>query len=435
MAAAKSNHRLMEEIMIRTDVPGMSAAVGVDEEVVWTSAIGFADLEHRVPVHEETLFRIGSVSKPLTAAALALLVQEGMVDLDVPVQTYLPDYPERRWPITTREVAGHIAGIRHYRDDEFLSAKRYETVDAGLEIFKNDTLLFEPGERFSYSSYGWNLVSAVIEAAAGEPFLDVMQGEVFDRLGLEHTTADWTDQIIPNRTAFYERRRDGHVYNAPHVDNSYKWAGGGFLSTPSDLVRFAMAHRDSSFLAAGTLKELWTPLVLDSGDTTAYALGWSIGRDSRGRSIVSHGGGSIGGTTFLLYYPDENVAAALVSNARGPTTPQAAEALAAPYLDPGFLAGSTSAEDVSGEYKCAVSGGEGEEEPMTIHLMGPPGGYWGRVSYRDVSEDIFGVHEEGDILEVSTMQDGGWIAHLVLTVVEDGLRGHRDGRAVSCSLN
>ncbi|MDX1741314.1 MAG: serine hydrolase domain-containing protein, partial [Rhodothermales bacterium] len=174
-AARQSNHRLMKEIMLRTDVPGMSAAVGVDGDVVWAAGYGFADLEHGAPVTEETLFRIGSVSKPLTAAAVGLLIQEGALDLDVPVQSYLPDYPTRRWPITTREVAGHIAGIRHYRDDEFLSGDRYETVTDGLEIFKNDTLLFEPGERFSYSSYGWNLVSAVVEAVAEQPFLDLMQ--------------------------------------------------------------------------------------------------------------------------------------------------------------------------------------------------------------------------------------------------------------------
>jgi CubicO group peptidase (beta-lactamase class C family) len=433
-AARESNHRLMKEIMLRTDVPGISAAVGVEGEVVWAGAYGFADLEHRVPVREETLFRIGSVSKPLTAAAVALLVQDGVLDLDVPVQNYLPDYPARRWPITTREVAGHIAGIRHYRDEEFLSADRYDTVTEGLEIFKNDTLLFEPGQRFSYSSYGWNLVSAVVEAAAGEPFLDVMQERVLDRLHLDHTAADWTDRIIPNRTSFYERRRDGRVYNAPFVDNSYKWAGGGFLSTPSDLVRFAMAHSDSSFLGDYVVEELWTPLVLDDGDTTNYAIGWGIGRDSEGRRIVSHGGGSIGGTTFLLYYPDRDVAVAIVSNARGPTTPEAAEALAAPYLDPTILQ-SGLGTDVAGEYACQVANAEEQEDNLTIHLLGSPDEYWGVVDFRDSLFDILRVSVKGDLLRISGIQDGGWVGHLRLRLGEDPMEGWLGGRSVSCTKN
>ena len=377
------------------------------------------------------LFRIGSVSKPLTAAAVGLLIQEGALDLDVPVQSYLPDYPTRRWPITTREVAGHIAGIRHYRDDEFLSADRYETVTDGLEIFKNDTLLFEPGERFSYSSYGWNLVSAVVEAVADQPFLDLMQERVFGRLGLSSTAADWTDRIIPNRTSFYERRRDGHVYNAPFVDNSYKWAGGGFLSTPSDLVRFAMAHADTSFISPEVRKELWTPLVLDSGDTTNYAIGWSVGHDSEGRYMVSHGGGSIGGTTFLLYYPEQNVAVAIVSNARGPTTPEAAEALAEPYLvstphDPG------TPVDVAGEYACQVPDSEGQSDALTIHLLGTPGEYWGGVDFRDSLFDILSVRVTDDVMRISAIQDGGWVGHLSLRLGEDPMEGRLGGRRVTC---
>src|SRR5690606_34055138 len=195
-------------VMAEHGIPGLSVAVLVDGAVVWSEGFGYANIEHRVPVTPLTRLRIGSVSKPVTAAALGKLVEQGRLDLDAPVQRYVPSFPEKRWPITTRQLAGHLAGIRHYRGDEFLSRDRYETVLDGLAIFQDDSLLFEPGTRYSYSSYGWNLISAVIEGAAGEPFLAYMQREVFDPLGLRSIVAEHTDSIIAHRASFYERDRE-----------------------------------------------------------------------------------------------------------------------------------------------------------------------------------------------------------------------------------
>ncbi len=229
-ADAIAHARLLAQAMAdESRTPGLSLAVGVDGEIVWSQGFGYASVEQRTPVWEETKFRIGSISKPLTAAAVALLYEQARLDLDAPVQRYVLTFPEKRWPITTRQLAGHLAGIRHYRDQEFLGNQRYPTVLDGLKIFQDDTLLFEPGTRFSYSSYGWNLISAVVEGAAGESFLSYMQRQVFEPLGMEHTVADHTDSIIPQRTEFYNRDNNRRVLNAPFVDNSYKWAGGGFL--------------------------------------------------------------------------------------------------------------------------------------------------------------------------------------------------------------
>jgi CubicO group peptidase (beta-lactamase class C family) len=125
-----------------------------------------ADLEGQAATSRQTRFRIGSVSKPLTSAAVGLLFQEGRLDLDAPVQRYVPSFPTARWPITTRELAGHLAGIRQYTEGEFDSRKPYATILDGLSIFAGDSLLHEPGTAFAYSSYGWNLISAVIEGAS-----------------------------------------------------------------------------------------------------------------------------------------------------------------------------------------------------------------------------------------------------------------------------
>src|SRR5262249_37165742 len=148
------------------------------------------DLEQQVPVTPISRLRIGSVSKPLTAALLGLLVEEGRLDLDAPVQAYVPDFPRKAWPITTRQLAGHLAGVRHYRGHEFEIRDHYATVLEGLAIFENASLLFQPGTKFSYSSYGWNLISAVLEGAAHESFLPMMQARVFEPAGMAHTAPD-----------------------------------------------------------------------------------------------------------------------------------------------------------------------------------------------------------------------------------------------------
>jgi CubicO group peptidase (beta-lactamase class C family) len=298
-------------------IPGMAAAVAVNGQIVWSEGFGYADLENRVPVWPSTKFRVGSVSKPLTAAALAQLVEQGKLDLDAPVQKYVPGFPDKGQVTTLRLLAGHLAGIRHYKGDEFLIARRYNSVTESLAIFKDDPLLHPPGTKYSYSSYGWNLLSAVVEATSGRDFLGYMDENVFQRLGLRDTVADYNDVIVFGRTRFYERTREGKFQNAPHVDNSYKWAGGGFLSTVEDLVRFGSAHLQPGFLKQATLDLLFTSQRTADGKETGYGIGWRVERDAAGRRRWSHSGGSVGGSTMLILYPDAKVVVAVAANMSG----------------------------------------------------------------------------------------------------------------------
>src|SRR3989440_9427108 len=236
---------------LSSHIPGVQVAVAIDGTLVWSEGFGYADAARRRPITRATQFRIGSVSKPLTAAAVALLYEQGKLDLDAPVQRYVPTFPDKGHPITTRQLAGHLAGIRHYRDREFFQTRRFATVRDGLAIFQDDSLLFPPGTRFSYSSYGWNLVSAVVEGAAGDDFRSYISAHVFRPLGLTHTAPDRTDSLIPERTQFYDAESGGAYHVAPPVDNSYKWAGGGFVSTAEDLVKFG-----SALLAPGSLRRV-----------------------------------------------------------------------------------------------------------------------------------------------------------------------------------
>lgn len=300
--------------MATSDVPGMAVSIYKKGEIIFSEGFGYADIEQEVPVEPaSTKFRIASISKTVSMDALAQLVEEGKLDIDKEVQAYVPDFPKKRWPLTTRLVGGHIAGIRHYRGDEFLSSKFYPTVKEGLDIFKDDTLLFEPGTKYSYSSYGFNLISAVIESAAGEPFLDYMQKTVFDKLNMNNTQPEFMDKIIAHRGRYYVRTDDG-VVNAPFVDNSYKWAGGGFLSTSEDLITFAKAHLKPGHLKQETLDLLTTSQKLADGSETGYGIGWVTNTDKQGHHWIGHSGGAVGGTSKMVIYPDEDIIVVILTN-------------------------------------------------------------------------------------------------------------------------
>ena len=300
--------------MVDSEIPGLAIAISRDGEIVWSAGYGYAELEHMVPVFpDRTRFRIGSISKSLTAAGLGILMDQRKIDLDAPVQTYVPYFPEKEYPITTRQVAGHMAGIRHYNGNEYLSAKRYHTVREGLEIFMDDPLKFEPGTDYWYSSYGFNLVSAIIEGASGQDFLSFMHENVFDPLGMTTTVEDLTDSIIADRAGPYSMNY-GNITNAPNVDNSYKWAGGGFISSAVDLAKFGNAMLSDTLISLETITELTTSQKTVDGKETGYGMGFFSDTTDTGIKHFGHGGGSVGGISSLTIYPDQKVVMAIVTN-------------------------------------------------------------------------------------------------------------------------
>ena len=311
-AVARSRAIVLEKIAPK--VPGVSVAVAVDGRVVWSEGFGFADLAAKKPVTPATRFRIGSVSKSLTSVGLMRLVERGQLDLDAPVQKYLPDFPDKGAVITTRQLGGHLGGIRHYRGNETLSDRPYANVRAGLKIFEHDPLEAPPGTKYIYTTYGWSVTSAVMESAAHEEFLALMEALVIQPLGLTHTRADRKDAPDPDRTLFYQGDAPDKFAVAPPVDSSYKWAGGGYLSTAEDLVRFGSALLQPGFLKAESLTLLFTPQKTSDGKATNYGIGWMIGRDAHGHRVMLHTGGSVGGTSVLLLHPETKTVIALVCN-------------------------------------------------------------------------------------------------------------------------
>lgn len=310
-------------------VPGLAAAVGVDGRIVWSAGFGYANVAQKTPATPTTRFRVGSIAKPMTAAGLMLLVERGQLDLDAPVRNYVPEFPDPGVIITTRQLAGHLGGIRHYRGREMFLNRPFASVIAGLSIFAGDPLEAPPGTKYIYSTYGWTLISAAMERAAKQDFLAFMEASVFGPLQMKDTRPDRAGVLDPQRTHFYDTNAAGRFVETPAVDNSYKWAGGGFLSTVEDLVRFGSAHLQPGFLKAESLAVMFRSQRTAEGKPVDYGIGWRVLKDAKGHAIMLHTGGSIGGTSVLILHPATRTVVALACNhSTSPFKKDAFEAIA-----------------------------------------------------------------------------------------------------------
>lgn len=385
--AIKGGQASAREFIKASGVPGLSVAVGVQGRVVWSEGFGYADIEQRVPVTPRTRFRLGSVSKVLTAAAVARLHQAGKLDLDAPIQKYVPTFPDKGAPITTRQLAGHLAGIRHYQPKDFSNGRNidfehYDKVLDSLKIFQDDPLVAPPGTRYHYSTFGYTLISQVVEGASGLGFLEYMDRELFQALGMRQTCADRTEAIIPDRTRFYQRGPGGKQSNAAYVDSSYKWAGGGLLSSAEDLVLFGSTHLRPGFFERETLDLLFTPQRTADGKETGVGVGWRIGSDSMKRRVIHHAGSISGGRSVIVIFPDTGVVIALLSNL-GETPPaveQTALALAEPFVEVAEARERKGARlDLAGVYDYVVES-PAQSKAGKIELVRAKGGYEGWMS-------------------------------------------------------
>jgi serine beta-lactamase-like protein LACTB len=321
-AAVERARQIARAGVVEQNLPGMSVAVGVGGEAVWAEGFGWADVGKRAAVTPETRFRVGSASIVLTSAAVGLLLDGGRLKLDDEIQTYVPEYPDKQWPVTVRELMGHVAGVRpDAGDEEPVDVHCARTLD-GLQRFADRPLLFEPRTKFRFSSYDGILVSAAIEAAAGEPFLTFMRTRIFAPLHMEATTADSAAGPIADGAVYYFPRFAADPRYGPQdpepVDYSCFAGGGAFLTTPSDLLRFAMAMSNGTLLRPSTVQLLQAPQRLASGEETRYGLGWSLesamlsGRQAR---VVGHDGAMRGGrVASLLTFPDQGIVVAVLSN-------------------------------------------------------------------------------------------------------------------------
>ncbi len=310
-----------QKFMTANHVPGASVAIVEDGKPVWANGFGNADLENGAPATASTLYRLASVSKPVTAVGALQLWQRGKLGLDDPVQKYCPGFPQKPWPVTTRELLSHTGGVRHYRegpaDMEIGNTKHFDDpIQGGLGFFADDALVAEPGTKFRYSTQGFTVVGCAIEGASGAKYVDYERENVFLLAGMTHTVPDNRFAIIPERTRFYQKDDSGRVLNADFLDSSYKVPGGGWLSSAEDMARFEVALLGDKLLDRAVRDLMWTPQPLGDGKHSHYALGWGTGREL-GVLDVGHGGSQQGTSTFIMLVPERNAGVVVLINLEG----------------------------------------------------------------------------------------------------------------------
>jgi serine beta-lactamase-like protein LACTB len=317
-AAVAQGRQAVRAALTEQNLPGLSVAVGAGGDIIWAEGFGWADLENGVKVGPDTRFRIGTASTALTSAAAGLLLEKGRLKLDDEIQAYVPAFPRKQWPVTVRQLMGHLAGVGNDGGDEGpLFATHCERPVEGLQAFAERPLLFEPGTRYRYSSYGWILVSTAVEAAADEPFLTFMRNQIFEPLGMENTRADTSTAASGDRATSYFPRFAADPRYGPDLmrplDYSCYAGASVFVSTPSDLVRFGLAISRGKLLQPATVQLLQASQRLPSGEETGYGLGWDLetaalaGGQTR---MAGHDGDILGGTVAsFMTFPDGLVVA------------------------------------------------------------------------------------------------------------------------------
>lgn len=326
--------RMLAALVEANGVPGMGAAVVVDGDVVWTGSAGLRDVQARLPVDRDTVFRLASVSKLITATAAAKLREEGRLDVDAPVQSMLPWLDSPWIALTPRQLAGHTSGMPHYQHvDADRGSTSFATVRDAVGMFETRALLAPPGESYSYSSWGYTLLSAVVEASADMPFLDYVAEHITPGLVIG---ADGSGHSKASRMYDFS---EGELAAIPVHDFSYTWGGGGLAATPEAIALFGSRVMSGQAVSRSTFEWMLQPARLSDGSVASdrdyeVGFGWRTGSDSNGERIVHHAGVTDGARSALVLWPRRNLSASVLSNAQWVSSiEQTAEMLAAPFQE------------------------------------------------------------------------------------------------------
>lgn len=300
------------------DQPGAAVIVTCDGEVLYRGARGVANLELGVPLEVDMVFRLGSITKQFTGAAIALLEERGEISLDDPITKFLPDYPTHGHEITVAHLLAHTSGIRSYTGIPGWMEKKIKedlTTEELVDGFKNEPMDFAPGDRWSYNNSGYVLLGAIIEKVSGKSYEDFVEQEIFAPLGMTNSYYGSHDQIIPRRASGYEGS-PGEYRNAQYLSMSQPHAAGALLSTVDDLAKWDHSLYSSCLLSEEARKKMMTPFQLDDGSSTDYGYGFLIG-ELRERPAIFHGGGIFGFITYGLRLPQERIYVAVLTNCAG----------------------------------------------------------------------------------------------------------------------
>jgi CubicO group peptidase (beta-lactamase class C family) len=291
-------------------IPGITIGF-VKDGYMWVKGFGYADLENRIPAKAESAYRLASLTKTMTAVAVLQLAEKGKISLDAEVQTYVPYFPKKKWPITIRQLLFHLSGLRHNNEAEKVVTRHLTTREAVAQ-YADSELVAEPGTKFSYSSPGYVLLGAVIESASNQSYEDYMRQNIWAPVGMNNTRMDDPTDIIPNRVRGY-RLVNGEVKNSQSVDVSNRFAAGGIRTTVVDILKFVTGLNSGKILSKQSVDLMSTSSVTRDGRLTDVGMGWFI-NSVNGRFTLTNNGGQQETRTVLYNFPKANFSIALAMN-------------------------------------------------------------------------------------------------------------------------
>jgi len=317
-AIGQSLEQELDQILLAntsTDAPGMTALVAKNGKVVYRKSLGLANLESRIKMTPDQVFKIGSITKQFTAMAILKLAEEHQLSLEDGIQKYISDFPSTKRPLTIKHLLTHTSGIKNYTAiehwEEAIKTTQLTPKEL-INIFKHEPLAFEPGEQYSYSNLGYLVLGHIVELVSQNSFAEYLETSFFEPLKMRQTRYDDLDRITTNRVAGYSKH-DATYSNAAYIDMKLPHAAGGLISTVDDLFLWNESVFKENLIDPDFLKEAHTSFQLNNGRPIPYGYGWKIGNINGAKSI-KHDGIINGFTTFSIYLPEHDVFVALFSN-------------------------------------------------------------------------------------------------------------------------
>lgn len=324
----------------KADEPGATVIVTRDGATVFRKAYGMADVGNKQAMDAAMTLRLGSITKQFTAVAILMLAEEGKLALTDEITRFLPDYPTQGKKITVEHLLTHTSGIQSYTGKRGYMETMAKDLTVGQMIdgFKNDPMLFAPGERFDYNNSGYFLLGAIIEKVSGQPYAKFVEQRIFVPLGMNQTAYEGFERSKAARAAGHSKGESSFGPARP-LSMTQPYAAGSLVSSVDDLARWEKAIAGGELLKAASWKKAFTPYALTGGKSTGYGYGWEIGR-LNGAAKIAHGGGINGFSTYALRVPEKKVFVAVLSNTEsGRTHPEmvankvAALAMGKPFPD------------------------------------------------------------------------------------------------------
>ena len=312
--------RIVWEEMGEQEIVGTAVGLIKDGKIVYLQGYGWADRENFTAVTRNTMFRWASISKTVTAAAVMQLVEQGKLDLDKDIREYIPEFPDKGETITTRQILCHTGGITHYSSNIIRTVRSYdldhpyEDVVLALDNFKETPLIAKPGEKYSYSTHAFILLSAIVQKVGGGKFVDQVHERIVKPTGMSTLQTDYQWIDIPNRTIGYRKdRQSGEIIRSNDADVSWKLGGGGLISNIGDLARFAEAMINTELVSEKTEEMIFTRQKTNDGENVSYGLGFRL--SGIGENLqVSHGGSQEKTKTHMAFYPRKGTGVVVMCN-------------------------------------------------------------------------------------------------------------------------